>query len=151
MQWQSRRFSELSASTLYQLLRLRVDVFVVEQQCAYPELDGKDCHPDARHLLAYNDAGDLLAYARLLPPGLSYAEPSIGRVLVNPAFRQHGTGKALMKQAISLCQQYWPHQAIKIGAQEYLSSFYHALGFVAVSDMYLEDDIPHVDMLLSQQ
>ncbi|QSX34030.1 GNAT family N-acetyltransferase [Shewanella avicenniae] len=147
MQWQSLRFEELSTQTLYELLRLRVDIFVVEQQCPYPELDGKDYHPEVRHLLGYDDAGALVAYARQLPPGLSYPDASIGRVLVNPEFRKQRAGKALMLEAIARCQQYWPQQNIQIGAQLYLADFYQSLGFTPVSNSYLEDGIPHIDML----
>lgn len=146
MQWSLYSFAQLDSATLYELLRLRVDVFVVEQHCPYPELDGKDT--SAKHLLGFDDAGKLQAYARLLPPGCSYAECSIGRVLVAKEARGHGFAWELMQRAIAHCHELWPSRPIRIGAQDYLRQFYVALGFIAVSDVYLEDDIPHLEMLL---
>ncbi len=146
MLWQTLSFAELSTAQLYELLQLRVDVFVVEQHCAYPELDGKDCLAHTRHLLGTDSQGKLQAYARLLAPGVSYAEPSIGRVVVNAAVRGQGIAQQLMQQAIAQCEQLWPQQAITIGAQQYLMTFYQSLGFICVSAGYLEDGIPHIDM-----
>lgn len=149
MQWRTLSFAELTTVQLYELLQLRVDVFVVEQNCPYPELDGKDCAAQTWHLLGVDVNGQLQAYARLLAPGISYEEVSIGRVLVRDSARGQGIANILMQQAISECQRLWPQQAIKIGAQQYLLAFYQQLGFEQVSEMYLEDGIPHIDMLRS--
>lgn len=143
--WQSLRFEALNTHQLFELLKLRVDVFVVEQECAYPELDEKDRHSDTHHLLGWEN-DKLVAYARLLPPGLSYPSVSIGRVVISGANRKKGAGKALIAQAIAKCALLWPNQAIEIGAQAYLLDFYQAFGFETASSMYLEDGIPHVDM-----
>ncbi len=151
MQWQSLNFNQLTANTLYDILKLRVDVFVVEQACAYPELDDKDRHPQTQHLMGLSPAGDLLAYARILPPGLSYPEASIGRVLVAPAVRGQGFATPLMRIAIDLALRTWPDAGIQIGAQDYLKTFYQSLGFVACSEVYLEDGIPHLDMRYNPQ
>lgn len=146
VQWQKLTFNQLNANTLYGILKLRVDVFVVEQACAYPELDDKDRHPETLHLMGLSPDGELLAYARILPPGLSYPEASIGRVVVSPAGRGKGLAMPLMQQAIEFALTTWPEAGIQIGAQDYLKNFYQKLGFNACSEMYLEDGIPHLDM-----
>jgi len=146
LQWQNLTFNQLNANTLYDILKLRVDVFVVEQACAYPELDDKDRHPETQHLIGLSPDGELLAYARILPPGLSYPEASIGRVVVSPAGRGKGLAMPLMQHAIESALTTWPDAGIQIGAQDYLKAFYQKLGFVACSEMYLEDGIPHLDM-----
>lgn len=143
--WQALTFSQLNTQQLFELMKLRVDVFVVEQTCAYPELDEKDRHSETRHLMGW-EGDTLVAYARLIPPGLSFTSVSIGRIATRGDHRGKGAGKALVEQAISQCEALWPKQAIEIGAQEYLLSFYQGFGFVATSSMYLEDGIPHVDM-----
>lgn len=147
LSWQTATFNQLTPAQLYQLLRLRVDVFVVEQNCAYPELDGKDTHPDSRHVLGHSPSGELLAYARLLPPGLSYPQPSIGRVAIAASARGSGLGHTLLQEALRQAHSAWPTQDIQIGAQLYLQGFYEGYGFMAVSGPYLEDDIPHIDMI----
>ena len=144
--WKALTFDELSNNQLFELLKLRVDVFVVEQTCPYPELDEKDRHPQTHHLMGIKDT-ELVACARLLPAGLSYPSVSIGRVATRQSFRGQGAGKLLMQSAISHCESLWPGQSIEIGAQEYLKGFYESFGFEATSDMYLEDDIPHIDMI----
>lgn len=146
VQWQKLTFNQLNANTLYGILKLRVDVFVVEQACAYPELDDKDRHPETLHLIGLSPDGELLAYARILPPGLSYPEASIGRVVVSPAGRGKGLAMPLMQHAIESALTTWPDAGIQIGAQDYLKNFYQKLGFNACSEMYLEDGIPHLDM-----
>ncbi|WP_417763276.1 GNAT family N-acetyltransferase [Shewanella sp.] len=146
MLWQTLSFAELSTAQLYELLQLRVDVFVVEQSCPYPELDGKDCLPATLHLLGTDSQGKLQAYARLVPPGVSYPELSIGRVVVAANARGQGHAQQLMQQAIAECARVWPQQAITIGAQQYLLAFYQSFGFKCVSTGYLEDGIPHIDM-----
>ncbi|GMM66837.1 GNAT family N-acetyltransferase [Alteromonas sp. MTD1] len=143
--WQAKQFKELTTNELFELLKLRVDVFVVEQNCAYPELDEKDRHAESRHLMGFK--GDtLVACARLLAPGVSYPSASIGRVATKEDHRGSGMGKLLMAEAISHCESIWPTHAIEIGAQEYLKRFYEGFGFVSKSQMYLEDGIPHIDM-----
>ncbi|QYJ89576.1 GNAT family N-acetyltransferase [Shewanella halotolerans] len=148
MRWESVAFAELSLERLYELLKLRVDVFVVEQACAYPELDGKDTLAETRHLLGLDEQGRIVAYARILAPGVSYPQASIGRVIVAPSARGAGVAKPLMQEAIAIAKQAWPEQGIQIGAQEYLKGFYQGVGFRTVSEVYLEDGIPHLDMLL---
>lgn len=145
MDWQLRTFEALSNHELYQLLKLRVDVFVVEQTCPYPELDDKDPITGVYHLLGY-EQGQLVACARLLPAGISYPSVSIGRVATHEKARGNGLGHQLLEQAIHQCQRLWPNSAIEIGAQEHLSAFYGRYGFVATSEVYLEDGIPHIDM-----
>ncbi|KGY07190.1 GNAT family N-acetyltransferase [Vibrio sinaloensis] len=148
--WQQLTFEQLSTTQLYQLLKLRVDVFVVEQTCPYPELDDKDHQRGVHHLLGYRN-DQLVACARLLPPGISYPSASIGRVATKESERGSGLGHLLLQQALSSCQQLWPEQSIEIGAQEHLAKFYEKHGFVQTSPMYLEDDIPHIDMKLSKE
>ncbi|NAW59151.1 MULTISPECIES: GNAT family N-acetyltransferase [unclassified Vibrio] len=143
--WHCLTFSQLTTEQLYQLLQLRVDVFVVEQTCPYPELDGKDRQPGVHHLLGYVD-DQLVACARLLPAGISYPSISIGRVAIAANARGHGLGHQLLQQALTHCAQLWPGEAIEIGAQEHLQSFYQQYGFARTSETYLEDGIPHIDM-----
>lgn len=147
--WQLIPFSQLDTTELYQLLKLRVDVFVVEQTCPYPELDDKDHQTGVYHLLGYQNK-QLVAYARLLPKGVSYPNSSIGRVATLASKRGGGLGHQLIKQAIASCQTLWPNESIEIGAQQHLANFYQRHGFVQTSPMYLEDDIPHIDMKLEQ-
>ncbi|MGD9476665.1 GNAT family N-acetyltransferase [Shinella sp. G-2] len=137
-----RRLEAFSAAELYALLRLRVDVFVVEQACAYPELDGKDMA--ALHLRLLID-GDTAAYARLWQP--EGKPPRIGRVLVAPDHRGKRLGDALMQEAISACETHFPGMPIALSAQSYLERFYRSLGFSPTSEEYVEDGIPHIDMI----
>jgi len=145
MSWELKKFDALTNGELYDVLRLRVDIFVVEQTCPYPEIDGKD--PKSLHLM-YKENGSIVAYARILPPGLSFDEASIGRIIVAKSHRGTGLGHELLDQAIKASLAEY-NQPIKIGAQAYLEKYYEAAGFVTVSDVYLEDDIPHIDMLRS--
>lgn len=147
--WLLTPFTQLTTTQLYQLLKLRVDVFVVEQTCPYPELDDKDHQEGVHHLLGYKD-GLLVACARLIPKGLSYPSVSIGRVATLASHRGGGLGHQLLKQALAGCESLWPGEKIEIGAQEHLADFYQQHGFVQTSDMYLEDDIPHIDMKLDK-
>ncbi|UDF29308.1 UNVERIFIED_ORG: GNAT family N-acetyltransferase [Roseateles sp. XES5] len=137
-----RRLEAFSAAELYALLRLRVDVFVVEQACAYPELDGKDMA--ALHLRLLID-GDTAAYARLWQP--EGKPPRIGRVLVAPDHRGKRLGDALMQEAIGACETHFPGMPIALSAQSYLEHFYRSLGFSPTSEEYVEDGIPHIDMI----
>ncbi|MEZ9230111.1 GNAT family N-acetyltransferase [Vibrio amylolyticus] len=147
IQWLCLPFNQLTTLQLYQLLKLRVDVFVVEQNCPYPELDNKDIQDDVYHLLGYSKQ-DLVACARLLPAGISYSEVSIGRIATSEMARGNGLGNNLLSEALTHTQSLWPDQSITIGSQQHLSHFYQAHGFEPVSDMYREDGIPHIDMTL---
>ncbi|MDN3608908.1 GNAT family N-acetyltransferase [Vibrio ostreicida] len=149
LSWQLLPFKDLSPTQLYQLLKLRVDVFVVEQSCPYPELDDKDPLPEVYHLLGYKD-NELIACARLLPPGVSYPSASIGRVATKQEHRGDGLGHQLLTQALTRCEQLWPDIDIEIGAQQHLAAFYQHHGFQPTSAMYLEDNIPHIDMILKR-
>lgn len=134
---------ELSPRDLYAMLKLRVDVFVVEQKCAYPELDGKDL--EALHLRLLLGK-ELVASARLRKPAKADPAARIGRVVVSPLHRGKRLGERIMVGAIAQCERLYPESPIKLSAQSHLTRFYGSFGFVAVSEEYLEDDIPHVDM-----
>lgn len=138
-------FDQLTPQTLYEILRLRSEVFVVEQNCVFLDMDNKD--HDSHHLMIYV-GHDLAAYCRILPAGLSYAEPSIGRVVSSPKHRGTGAGRIMMEKAIAYTRQLHGNQPIRIGAQLYLKKFYASLGFEAQGDVYLEDGIQHVEMVL---
>ena len=146
LQWQCVRFSELSNLQLHQIYAARCAVFILEQNCPYQDIDGKD--PHCHHLIAWDQKGDVAAYTRIVPAGLSFAEPSLGRVLSSNTWRGTGIGKMLIANSIEALRGLYPHAPIRIGAQAYLEKFYGSFGFVTVSEMYLEDDIPHVEMLL---
>ncbi|NQQ33200.1 GNAT family N-acetyltransferase [Streptococcus suis] len=147
MQWEIKAFDQLSLQELYTILTLRTNVFVVEQACPYPEVDGKD--PNCLHLLGTIN-GELVAYLRILPAGLSYDEVSIGRVVIKSSHRGKGLGRSMMEQAIRYITNEWKESQIKIGAQAHLEKFYSSLGFEPVSEVYLEDDIPHLDMFYTK-
>ncbi len=147
MQWSELAFNALSVDELYELLKLRVDIFVVEQNCSYPELDEKDRHSETRHLIGRNSLDEIVAYSRILAPGTSYPGVTIGRVVVAEHARGAGVAHQLMTQSIKIARRYWPEDSIQLGGQEYLKSFYWKLGFEPVSEVYLEDGIPHLDML----
>ncbi|UTV27481.1 GNAT family N-acetyltransferase [Photobacterium atrarenae] len=147
MQWQCLTFEQLTTHQLYELLKLRVDVFVVEQDCPYPELDNKDQLPHTRHLLGYQQ-GKLAAYLRLLAPGSTYPNASIGRVLTAEFARGNGAGHALLKEGLAHAERLWPDHSLDIGAQSHLQPYYGRYGFEPISEEYLEDGIPHIDMRL---
>jgi ElaA protein len=138
--WHDHRFDELSATTLYGILALRARVFVVEQRCAYADLDGLDLA--ARHLWA-DDAARIAAYLRIVAAGAKYDEISIGRVVVDPSHRGTGLGRELMRRGLALVGDV----PVRIGAQLHLERFYGELGFARASEPYDEDGIPHVEML----
>jgi ElaA protein len=144
--WNVTPFADLRVDELYELLTLRQLVFCVEQSCVYLDCDGKD--PAALHLLGRDAAGRLVAYARLLPPGVSFVEPAIGRVVSHPDARRTGLGRELMREAIARTRAAFGPQAIRIGAQVYLRRFYEELGFDATGPTYDEDGIPHIEMQL---
>lgn len=145
MTWICKPFHELSPSELYDILQLRSEVFVVEQQCIFPDMDNKDQH--CLHFYCLQD-GQTAAYARLVPAGISFPEPSIGRVVSSPKVRGTGLGRELMQRSIQEVYHYWGNTPIRIGAQLYLENFYTLLGFVRCGDIYLEDNIQHIQMLL---
>lgn len=139
-----KHFSDLSAGELYQVLKLRNEIFIVEQNCPYQDLDGKDLY--ALHLLYYVD-DQLAAYTRLLPAGLSYEEVSIGRVVCSEAHRGLGIGRKLMQASVEACYEHFGRSPVRIGAQLYLQQFYWSLGFENDGESYIEDGIPHVQMV----
>ena len=142
--WTIKSFSELSPAALYDILKLRSEVFVVEQQCIFLDMDDKD--QESRHVMGrLND--ELVATCRILPPGLSYEEPSVGRVVGSPRYRGKGAGIALMENAIQETMRLYGTLPIKIGAQLYLKRFYESFGFIQCSETYMEDDIPHIKMM----
>jgi ElaA protein len=144
--WRCVGFSELTASELYAILAARSEVFVVEQDCVYQDMDDHD--QSALHLLGKDDA-QLAAYLRLLPPGEKYPEASLGRVLTRAPWRGTGLGKLLVAEGIARCHQLFPDVPIRISAQAHLENFYGAFGFLVVSAPYDEDGIPHIEMLLA--
>jgi ElaA protein len=143
--WVIKPFAELTPDELYAMLRLRSEVFVVEQNCIFLDLDNKDQH--CFHLMGWQ--GDQLAAStRLVPPGISYELPSIGRVVSSPLVRGTGIGRELMQKSIEEVKLRWGTYDIKIGAQLYLKQFYSSLGFEQTSAIYLEDNIEHIEMIL---
>ncbi|MGE8499176.1 MAG: GNAT family N-acetyltransferase [Pseudomonas sp.] len=148
--WQLLHHSDLSKNDLYAALRLRTQVFVVEQQCPYQEVDGLDLQADTCHLLAWN--GDtLVAYLRLLDPSTQEGEVTIGRVVIAEQARGTGLGHILMEQALAACAQRWPEIPVYLSAQAHLQRFYERSGFVTVTEQYLEDNIPHIGMRRAAQ
>jgi ElaA protein len=148
--WQWSSFADLTVAQLYAMLALRQEVFVLEQTCLYPDIDGLD--PAAQHLLGWRESNgkpELVAHLRCLAPGAKYTEMSIGRVVSSPAARGSGLGRELVARGIALAQQLHPGHAIRIGAQAHLERFYAGFGFVTVSEPYDEDGIMHIDMLLA--
>ena len=144
--WLCKEFNQLSTEELYSILQLRTEIFVVEQNCVFQDMDGKD--EDAYHLMCYED-DRLIAYTRLLPAGISYNECSIGRVVTKKINRGTGIGKELMAISIEYCYRLFGKSPIRIGAQVYLEKFYSTFGFKKESDIYIEDGIPHIEMVLS--
>ena len=143
-----KSFEQLSADTLYQLIRLRLEVFVVEQNCPYQDLDNKDTLASTRHLYVRND-DRVIAYARCLAPGVRFGQgAAIGRVVVASQCRRQGYARVIVQQAIASCRQQWPDQPVMLSAQVYAMELYRGLGFQATGLPYDEDDIPHQDMIL---
>ena len=145
IEWRLKKFDDLAPIELYAILRLRNEVFVVEQNCVFQDADDKD--QGSYHYMGFI-GNDLAAYTRLVPPGYIYNEASIGRVVSSPAYRRTGIGKELMMNSIDECYRLFGKGPIKIGAQLYLKKFYASFGFRQVSDIYLEDGIEHIYMLL---
>lgn len=147
-EWQWSSFEGLAREDLYEVLAQRQNVFILEQQCFYPDLDGLD--QGAQHLLGWTVVGgqrQLAAYLRCLAPGVRYTEMSLGRVLTTQAVRGTGIGRALIEQGIAHAERQHPGHRIRIGAQAHLERFYASFGFKTISEPYDEDGIMHVDML----
>jgi ElaA protein len=149
IRWECLAFDALSPHQLYAALQLRTDVFVMEQNCPFQDMDGFDAQ--AMHVLGWSalEQGEpiLIAYARCFPAGVKFAQASIGRVVSRASLRGTGTGLVLMQQAIACVQQQWGAQPIRIGAQAHLEKFYGKLGFITASAPYMEDGIAHIEML----
>ncbi|MFM2213134.1 MAG: hypothetical protein RL427_397 [Bacteroidota bacterium] len=143
LEWKIRRFETLSAVETYDLLQLRSEVFVVEQNCVYQDIDGKD--GKALHLIGLEN-DQIVAYARLFKPNDYFIQASIGRVVVKPSHRAKQLGHQLMHEAIKHIRLQYNETNITISAQLYLKGFYESHGFIQTSEMYLEDDIPHIEM-----
>ena len=143
--WQDLHHSELDVPTLYALLQLRCEVFVVEQTCPYLDIDGEDLVGENRHILGWRD-GRLIAYARILKNGPAPEPVSIGWVIVEGSVRGEKLGAQLMTRALASCQQHWPQKALYLSAQAHLQPFYAGFGFQPVTPVYDEDGIPHVGM-----
>ncbi|MCU5111495.1 GNAT family N-acetyltransferase [Bacillus wiedmannii] len=147
MGWNLKKFDELTNIELYNILKERTLVFVVEQNCPYPEVDGKD--PFSYHLFKENN-GEIIAYLRIVPAGVSYQEISIGRVFVQKEYRGQGIAEELLKKGLDFIQNELKEKTVKIQAQDYLRKFYSSFGFQTISETYLEDNIPHIDMVLQR-
>ncbi len=140
----AKKFEELSTEELYRVLQLRSEVFVVEQSCIYQDVDGKD--QKALHVLGTKN-NHLVAYTRIFAPGDYYTEPSIGRVVVAPTARTHGAGRLIMTASLETIKEHFNTSEVRLSAQTYLQKFYRSLGFEQVGEGYLEDGIPHIEML----
>lgn len=145
IEWTSFGLSESDWQTWHDALQLRIDIFVVEQNCPYSELDGKD--PECIHVVG-RIKEKVVAVARIVPPGLSYEEVSVGRVAVDPVHRGKNAGRALMEYTLGLISEIYGKTPVRISAQCYLQAFYESLNFSVSGEPYLEDGIPHIEMLL---
>ena len=144
--WLLKKFDELTPQELYSILQLRNEVFVVEQNCVFQDADNKDQF--SYHLMGW-DGEKLIAYSRIIPPGMVYEFPSIGRVVTSPLSRRNGSGKILMNESIKAIQKLFGEAAIELGAQLYLKKFYESFGFIQSGEIYLEDGIQHIEMIRS--
>ena len=142
--WTFTPFASLTLVQLYSILAARSAVFVVEQNCPYQDMDGVDEH--CMHLVAWQEK-EVAAYLRIVPPGIKFPEPSIGRVITAPMFRGAGLGRELMRRGVEQLDELYRRQPSRIGAQAHLQKFYAEFGYVTSSDIYLEDGIPHVEMM----
>ena len=143
--WYHKHFKDLTTKELYQILQLRNEVFIVEQNCPFQDLDDKDFK--CFHLIGFDtDSQKVMAYTRIVPAGVSYTEASIGRVVTSSRARGEGIGKVLMEKSIQLLEELYGGVSIRIGAQYYLKKFYESFGFQAFGEIYLEDGIEHILM-----
>ncbi len=149
MQWFLKKYKELTLYEFHDILQLRIDVFVVEQNCPYPELDNKD--GIAFHFYCTDKNGKIIAYTRIFKPGDYYKEAAFGRVVVHQDFRNQKLGYELVEQTISKMKQLFGDIPIKIGAQTYLNKFYTSFGFQQVGEEYIEDGIPHIYMVKQEK
>jgi ElaA protein len=145
LNWILKKFDELTSLEMYKIMQLRNEVFVVEQNCVYQDADNNDLV--SMHFCGW-DGEKLVAYTRIIPPGICFDEASIGRVVTSPAYRKTGSGRQLMKESIDRTFMQFNCPAIKIGAQLYLTKFYQSFGFAQSGPKYLEDGIPHIEMIL---
>lgn len=143
--WKQKTFEDLTSTELYKILSLRHEVFGMEQNCLYRDMDGKDQY--SFHLMGFAEKDILATYSRIVFPGISYEEVSIGRVVSSPEFRRTGLGKLLMEESLRQVENIYGKVPIRIGAQKYLYEFYKSFGFNDAGPEYLEDGIPHVIML----
>ena len=143
MQWVLKHFNELNSNEVYDILALRNEVFVVEQTCYYLDIDGND--KDAYHIFACENE-EIVAYARILKKGVTYSDASIGRVVVRKEYRKQKIASEMMKRALYFIKEELGESVVTIGAQAHLVDFYGSFGFKPISEVYLEDDIPHIDM-----
>ena len=144
MNWTLKKFDDLSPHELYAILQLRNEVFVVEQHCVFQDADNKD--QSCLHFMGWLD-NKLIAYTRIVPPGVAYIESSIGRVVTSPLSRRGGLGKLLMQKSLEQIVQLFGAVPVRIGAQVYLKQFYSSLGFTPAGPVYTEDGIEHIEML----
>lgn len=142
--WILKKFDELSPHELYAILQLRNEVFAIEQNCVYPDMDNKD--QPSLHVMGW-DNDQLKAYSRIIPPGIAYTEPSVGRVVTSPSVRGKGVGKELMEKSLEHIYNLFGNTPVKIGGQLYLKKFYSDMGFIQSGDVYLEDEIEHIEMV----
>ncbi|AZD11036.1 N-acetyltransferase ElaA [Pseudomonas chlororaphis] len=145
IEWVCKHHTDLGKEQLYAILQLRTEVFVVEQKCAYQDVDGQDLEGDTCHLMAWDD-DQLVAYLRLLDPTSQGGDVVIGRVVIAPQARGKGLGHELMERALKQAQKRWPQIPIYLSAQAHLQGYYGRYGFNVVGEEYLEDDIPHIGM-----
>jgi len=145
LNFQFKHFKELSTLEFHDLIALRIKVFVIEQNCPYQDLDGKD--KKSYHVICRDGKGDIVATSRILPPGLSYDEVAIGRVVVCDFIRGTGAGHALMEESMKFSKEEFGEVPIRISAQKHLDKFYEKHGFISTGKEYLEDGIPHLEML----
>lgn len=149
IRWTYKSFQELTVEELYSIIKLRIEIFVLEQNCPYQDADDKDLN--AFHLMGYSQSGVLICYCRILPKGISYPEVSIGRVVSSSLVRGSGAGKLLMQEALRMIEKQFGEEAsVRISAQSYLIKFYESFRFKTTGKEYLEDNIPHSEMLLSK-
>ena len=145
IRWEIKEFEELTNNELYAIIQLRLAIFSVEQNCPYQDADGKD--QDSHHLMGYDQNGELVAYSRIVSPGISYAEVSIGRVVSSSKVRGTGMGKELMRKSLDCIETIYGKVPVRISAQCYLIRFYNFFGFEVIGEEYEEDHIPHIEML----
>lgn len=145
MNWQVKKYSELSIDEFHDIIQLRIEVFVIEQNCPYQDLDGKD--KKAHHLFCKNKKGEILATSRILPEGISYQEVAIGRIVTSEKARGTGLGHELLEKSMNFCKEEYGPGPIRLSAQKHLENYYNRHNFFSTGKEYLEDGIPHIEML----